>query len=104
ARLDGCGADADLVALARRCLAARADDRPADARQVAADVAAYRAGVEARLRRAETERAEALVREAEQRKRRRVVQRAGGLVAAVLVLGIVGTTLGLLRANAAAEN
>src|SRR5262249_27192645 len=30
ARLEGCGADAELVALARRCLAAEREDRPAD--------------------------------------------------------------------------
>jgi hypothetical protein len=102
-RLGSCGADAELVVLARRCLAAGAEDRPADARAVADAAAAYRAGVDARLRQAETERAEALVREGEQSKRRRVVQRAGGAVAAVLLLGIVGTTIGLVRANAAAE-
>jgi tetratricopeptide (TPR) repeat protein len=102
-RLDTSQADVGLIALAKRCLAAELQDRPADAREVAAAVAAYRAGVEARLRRAETEAAEALVREAEQRKRRRVVQWAGGLIAAVLVCGILGTTIGLLRASDAAE-
>ncbi|MBY0230722.1 MAG: serine/threonine protein kinase, partial [Gemmataceae bacterium] len=57
ARLDGCGADAELVALAKRCLDPRREGRPADAREVAQGIDAYRAGVEARLRRAETERA-----------------------------------------------
>ena len=51
-------------------------------------MAAYRAGVEARLKQAETERAEALVREAEQRKRRRTVQVAGGVIAVVLLAGL----------------
>ena len=70
---------------------------------MARQVAGVRQAAEERARRAETERAEALVREGEQRKRRRVVQWAGGAVAAVLLLGIVGTTIGRVRANAAAE-
>jgi tetratricopeptide (TPR) repeat protein len=98
ARLDGCGADAELVALARRCLSANAADRPADARAVADEVGAYRAGVEARLRQAETDRAKAETQAAEQRKRRRVVQWAAGTIAAVLVIGITGTAVGLIRA------
>ena len=36
ARLDGCGADPHLVALAKRCLAAKPKDRPRDAAEVAA--------------------------------------------------------------------
>jgi len=72
ARLDTCGADAELLAIARRCLGANPEERIADSREVAAAVASYRAKVEARLRQAETEAAEALVREAEQRKRRRL--------------------------------
>ena len=53
ARLDACGADAELVALARDCLAAEPEDRPRDARAVADAVAAYLAGVQERLRAAE---------------------------------------------------
>ena len=41
-RLDGCGADAELVALAKRCLAADPAGRPRDAGEVAAAVTAYR--------------------------------------------------------------
>src|SRR5205823_4424686 len=104
ARLDGCGADSELVAVARRCLAVDPADRPADAGQVAADVAAYRADVDARLRTAERDRAAAEAAAAGERKRLRVVQWAAGLIAGVLVLGVVGTTIGLVRANAAAEN
>lgn len=72
ARLNACGADADVVTLCKRCLAAKPADRPANGQVVAADVAAYRAGVEARLRQAETDRARAETRAAEQTKRRRV--------------------------------
>lgn len=100
-RLTASGADGELIALALRCLAADAAERPADGQAVAAEVAAYRAGVEARLRRAETERAEALVREAEQRKRRRTVQVAGGLLATVLLTGLTVSLWQMFRAIAA---
>src|SRR5262249_35293819 len=56
ARLDGCGADADLVAVAKRCLAAEREDRPANAGVLAAQLTTYLESVEARLRRAELER------------------------------------------------
>jgi serine/threonine protein kinase len=39
ARLDACGADAELIGMAKRCLAPKADDRPADARAVAEQMA-----------------------------------------------------------------
>jgi hypothetical protein len=88
ARLEACGADAELPAIARRCLAAQPEDRFADGREVASAVAAYRAAVEARLRQAETAAAEALVREAEQRRRRRLAVTLGGGIAAVLLVGL----------------
>ena len=44
ARLDGCGADAELVALASDCLAAEPEDRPRDAGEVARRMTAYLAG------------------------------------------------------------
>lgn len=103
ARLDACEADGELVALARHCLAPAREDRPANAQAVAAEVAAYRSEVENRLRQAETEAAEALVRVAEQRKRRRLTLVAASVVTVVLLVGIVGTAIGLMRANTAAE-
>jgi eukaryotic-like serine/threonine-protein kinase len=87
ARLDGCGADAELVALARRCLAAERADRPANAGVLAAQLAAYLESVEARLRRAELERAQAEVKAAEGRKRQRVQL---GLAGALLLLVLGG--------------
>jgi serine/threonine-protein kinase len=62
ARLEGCGADPELVALARRCLRREPGDRPRDASEVAAGVASYLAGVQDRLRKAEVARAEAAAR------------------------------------------
>jgi tRNA A-37 threonylcarbamoyl transferase component Bud32 len=83
ARLAACGAEPDLVALCRACLAPDRADRPADAGEVATAVAALRADAEQRARRAELSEAEAAVRAAEERKRRRVVVAA----AAVLAVG-----------------
>jgi serine/threonine-protein kinase len=80
ARLDACGADAELVALARDSLAPEADDRPRDAGAVAARGTAYLAGVQEKLRRAELERVE-------ERGRRRLTTVAA---AAVLLVGFVG--------------
>ena len=57
ARLDACGADAELIALARDCLAAEPEDRPRDAGAVAERITAYLAGVQERLRRGRAGRA-----------------------------------------------
>jgi serine/threonine protein kinase len=97
-RLTSSGADGELIGLALRCLSADVTERPIDGRAVAAEVAAYRAGVEARLMQAETERTEALVREAEQRKRRRTVQVAGGVIAVVLLAGLSVSLWQMFRA------
>jgi serine/threonine-protein kinase len=70
ARLDACGADAELLALAKDCLAAEPRDRPRDAHAVASRVTDHLAGVQRRLRDAELARVEAQARAAEERKRR----------------------------------
>src|SRR5262249_20165054 len=83
ARLDGCGADAELVRLAKACLAAKPDDPACSGAAVAEQVTAYRAGVAERLRTAELERAAAEARAVEERRRRRTQL---ALAAAVLLL------------------
>jgi serine/threonine-protein kinase len=83
ARLDGCGADTELIALAKRCLAPEPRERPRDAGAVAAAVTAYQAGVQERLRRAELERAAAGAKAAAERRARRALV---GLAAALLCL------------------
>jgi hypothetical protein len=114
ARLAGCGTDAELVALCRACLAAKPADRPADAGAVAQAVAAYRAGVERRLREAEVEWAAAQARAEEEARTRQVTQEklqaerkqlaaerrtrrlAVGLAAVLLAGAGVATALGLV--------
>src|SRR5262249_52054867 len=53
ARLGKCGADAELVALARACLSAEPNDRPPDASAVEKQLTRYLASVQERLRKAE---------------------------------------------------
>jgi hypothetical protein len=55
ARLDGCGADTELIELAKACLAPQPEARPADAAEVAGRVRRYRAEVAARQAQAERE-------------------------------------------------
>lgn len=87
ARLDSCGADAELIALAKRCLAPAPADRPANGAAVAEAVTAYRVGVEERLREAQAARAAAEVRETEQRKRRKVQFALAAAIGFLLVGG-----------------
>jgi hypothetical protein len=53
ARLDGCGADAELIGLAKACLAPAPEARPVDAREVARRVERFRDEVAARQAQAE---------------------------------------------------
>lgn len=98
ARLDACGAEPELIALCKRCLAVKKEDRPADGTAVATEVARIRQAFEERARRAELERAAAVVREAEQRRRRRVVQWAGIAVSVVLLVGLIASLWQMRRA------
>jgi tetratricopeptide (TPR) repeat protein len=93
ARLDRCGADPELVRLARECLSPRPEDRPADGAAVAERVAAHLAGLQDRLSRAEA-RAEG------ERTRRRL---ALGLAVAVLALVALGGSALLLVQRSQAE-
>jgi serine/threonine-protein kinase len=70
ARLDACGADAELAGLARACLACEPEDRPPNAGVVSERLTAYLAGVQERLRTAELARVEAQARAEEETKRR----------------------------------
>ena len=99
ARLDACDADAELVGLARSCLAAAPKHRPRDAGMVVTGLTAYLRGVEGRLREAELAQARAETRAAEERRRRRLT-----LALAASVLATVADRrrrMGLDRARAA---
>jgi serine/threonine-protein kinase len=87
ARLDVCGADSELVALARACLAAAPRHRPRDASVVVSGLTAYLRGVEGRLRDAELATVRAEARAAGERRRRQLTL---ALAASVLVTGLIG--------------
>jgi serine/threonine-protein kinase len=59
ARLGGCGADAELIRLAKECLAVAPWERPPEAGPVAAAIARYQADLQQRLKQAEIEQAAA---------------------------------------------
>jgi tetratricopeptide (TPR) repeat protein len=108
ARLDACGAEPGLVALARRCLSSDPVDRPADAGAVAAAVAELRAAADERARTAELERvrlegehAAAVARAAERRRRRQLTAAAAAVLALVVVGGLGAVVLLQRRANIA---
>jgi serine/threonine-protein kinase len=81
-RLDSCGADLELVRLAKDCLAREREDRPTDAASVTKRVTTYLSDVQARMRRAE-------LASVEERARRRLTT----VVAASLLA--LSTTCGL---------
>jgi tetratricopeptide (TPR) repeat protein/serine/threonine protein kinase len=88
ARLDACGADPELVTLAKGWLACEPEDRPNSAGAVAERLSAYLAGVQDRLRAAEIAGAEADARADEERKRRRLtVALAASLVSTAALVG-----------------
>lgn len=95
-RLDACGADPELIALAKQCLRLNPDERPFDAKQVANAVKAYRDGVEERLRNAEQERAAAEAKAAEEVNTRREAEKRRRtqllllLAASLLVVAVGG--------------
>lgn len=84
ARLSACGAEPELEALCLRCLAPERDNRPQNAGEVAAAVAALRSAAEERAHRAELDR----VRLAEHVKRRRALLVAGVVIVVVLIAGL----------------
>lgn len=112
ARLDDCGADPELIRLAKRCLAKEPADRPRDAGKLAEEVKAYRESVEARLEQAKIDRAaqEARAEEArataeQERKARegaqalavaqgRLVRRTFVLAATVVLAVLLGSAAG----------
>jgi tetratricopeptide (TPR) repeat protein len=92
-RLEKCSADAELVRLARECLADNPGSRLTSARVVAERMAEYRTTVQERLRRAEVDRASAEARVEAARARtaaeRRARQLLAGLTLAALLLVVL---------------
>jgi tetratricopeptide (TPR) repeat protein len=109
-RLDVSGAEPELVALCKGCLAFEPVDRPADAGAVAQAVAGWRAAADERARWAELERvrvegeqATAAARSAERRKRRRLVLGAAAVLAVAAVGGLTAVLAVQRQANVQLE-
>jgi tetratricopeptide (TPR) repeat protein len=98
-RLEGCGAEPELIALCKKCLAFRKEERPENGQAVANEVARIRANAEVRARAAEMERGAAEVRAFEERRRRALISAAAAAIISVFLLGIVGTSWGLVAAR-----
>ncbi|MDY3561278.1 serine/threonine protein kinase [Gemmata sp. JC673] len=98
-RLDASGADSELIALCKRCLATDPAVRPATATEVATAVAGLRQAADERAEAAERERLAAAVREGEQQKRRKAIIAGGAALIVVLVLGVAGTAVGMVKAH-----
>jgi eukaryotic-like serine/threonine-protein kinase len=92
ARLGGCGADPELITLAKDCLAREREDRQRDASAVADRMTAYLASVQERVQAAERERAVAVSRAVEERRRRKVQLALAGSVLAFTVLSGLSAT------------
>jgi len=94
-RLAACGADRELIDLARHCLAAQPENRPRNAGDVSRRLTAYLAGVQDRLKAAELARVEAQTRADEAQARARIERsrrrRTVALAASVLITaGLAG--------------
>jgi serine/threonine-protein kinase len=88
-RLEGCGADPELIQLATACLAPAVTARPRDAKAVADAIAAHLASVEERAREADRAAAAARSRAASERRTRRLtLGLAATITLAVIVAGV----------------
>ncbi len=88
-RLDACGADPELVQLAKHCLELEPVDRPRYAAELAERVTGYLESVESKLRETELERAAEAARVVELRRRRQLHY----AIAAMLLVGFVAAGL-----------
>ena len=107
ARLDGCGADPELIALAKHCLAPEVKDRPRDAVALAERISTYLQSVDTKLRETEMERAAQAARlEQQQRSARKLRMMIGGLAAVALIAGLacVAALFANKRANTLAAH
>ncbi len=87
ARLDTCGAEQEVIALVKQCLAFEPADRPIDANEVARRVAELRIAADERAKQAEIAKAAETVRAEEQAVRQRLRTRLATGIACALAIG-----------------
>ncbi len=85
-RLDGCGADEEVIGLAKRCLATAPQDRPPNAKAVTKQLSDYLESLEGRARKLEVEAAEARVKALGERRARRLTLALAIMAVVTLVL------------------
>jgi len=103
-RLDACGAEGELVALAKRCLAADSADRPSDGGEVAREIAIFRRRSEERARRAELERVRSWAKSVERTNRRHWLRWLSVAIIAILAIATtVSATFGAVAHFKAAD-
>lgn len=88
ARLNGCSADPDLIALAKDCMNLEPADRPNDAGVLSRRITTYIESVEQKLRDTELAKVNAQVRAEELRRRQRLAYTAGAAIVNTLLIGI----------------
>jgi serine/threonine protein kinase len=98
ARLEASGTDADLIKLAKRCLAVEPDDRPQDAGEVATAVAAYLVRAEERAQKAAVAQLIAQEKEAGARREQELAEKAWWRML-WLAVGLFCTLLALVAAS-----
>jgi eukaryotic-like serine/threonine-protein kinase len=86
-RLESCGAEPELIGLAKHCLASDRDDRPRSAREVVDAITAHLASVQERLRSAELARVAADARAVAERTRRRLTLALAASIIGTIVSG-----------------
>jgi len=99
ARLDACGAEAELIALTKQCLELKPADRPRDASVLAAEVSGYLESVEAKLRKTEIDKVATQAHAEESVRRHKLIHVAGTAVTMSLVIGIAASAWQTVRAN-----
>ncbi|MEZ6143139.1 MAG: serine/threonine-protein kinase [Zavarzinella sp.] len=100
-RLQACGADQGLIDIALDCLEVNPEDRPPHAGKVATAVRNYQRSVEKQYRKTIAEKAAAATKEQERRVRGKILRYGTSALVIILVAGIIGTTIGMVRANQA---
>ncbi|MFO0906683.1 MAG: protein kinase [Pirellulales bacterium] len=99
ARLDACGADAELIALTKHCLELEPQNRPGNAGVLAERVTGYLESVETKLHETELAKVDAQVRAEELRRRQKLSYSAGAAIAASLLIGMTASVWQMKRAE-----
>ena len=102
-RLSASDTNEELQKICVQCLQPDAKDRPKNAQVVAEAISNYQTNYQERLKQAEVEKSEAVIRETEQKKRTRLFGWMSGLVALVSILGTIAFASQAYKASKAAK-